>query len=665
MRPTCEWPDEQTLIPDLLERAPQARVVLDRYGLRGCGGPHGPVESLGYFARVHDVPTDVLLREVRDVFHPAAGNEKRVDPTGGSAARPPFSPSGVTLPIVDNPQPQPEDAIYRPFFKAGIAVVLTLGAAWGAYLLLRIALAGQFTAAGLHDVNAHGHAQIFGWVGLFVMGFAYQAFPRFRHTSLAWPRVAFATLWMMLIGLVVRSLAQPAVAALTWAWWPAVGASLLEVAAVILFAAIIGMTWRRSGRGLAIYEWYILTALVWFVVQAVYESIYLAATLAMKGDELLALVSTWQPALRDVQIHGFALLMILGVSQRILHHFYGLPQPSARLSREMLVVLNAAVMGEVAGLVLTQTAGPAWSSLWYGSVLTRTAAVVMLVSSWRIFSHTDEGDRSLKFLRAAYVWLFVSLAMLATSPFYQRELLPLLAPDSDAARLGFSHAYHGAIRHAITVGFVSLMIVGVAAKVVPTLNGVPASMLSPLWGPFVLINLGCSLRVFGQTATDFTPEAFAFAGVSGLLEVTGLALWGTHLWLVMSGRPRLRSTSSEPAATVSLDTETPIGPQHTVGAVLERSPELLDVFLNFGFTTLTNPQLRRTIARVVTIERACRRMGVDQQELLTALNRRPVPGPTESPGDHDGPAPHDVRCAATQSPDNPRVPSATGSWTRC
>jgi hypothetical protein len=49
-----------TLIPDLLARSPQARPVLDRYGLRGCGGPGGPVETLEFFSRAHDVPLDRL-----------------------------------------------------------------------------------------------------------------------------------------------------------------------------------------------------------------------------------------------------------------------------------------------------------------------------------------------------------------------------------------------------------------------------------------------------------------------------------------------------------------------------------------------------------------------------------------------------------------------------
>src|SRR5206468_5262045 len=132
-----------------------------------------------------------------------------------------------------------EDAIYRPFFKAGILVVLSLGAVWGAYLLLRIGLGGSFAEAGLHEVNAHGHAQIFGWVGLFVMGFAYQAFPRFKHADLPHPRLAFASLGLLLAGLVVRSVLQPLAPAYPWLTPVAVAASGIEVLAIALFAWVV------------------------------------------------------------------------------------------------------------------------------------------------------------------------------------------------------------------------------------------------------------------------------------------------------------------------------------------------------------------------------------------------------------------------------------------
>ena len=110
MTPTSTRPSPQVMIPVLLRENPAARAVLDRYGLRRCGGPNGPHESLEVFARAHDVPLDGLLAEL------------------GAADTAP--------PAADPPPPRwSADAIYRPFFLAGIAVVLTLGAVWGAYLL--------------------------------------------------------------------------------------------------------------------------------------------------------------------------------------------------------------------------------------------------------------------------------------------------------------------------------------------------------------------------------------------------------------------------------------------------------------------------------------------------------------------------------------------------
>jgi hypothetical protein len=601
------WPQSSTLIPELLAARPSARRVLDKYGLQGCGGPQGPVETLAFFARAHDVPLDRLLGELR-------AEEELSRRTFSTAAR-------AVRPIPARPvQVDAADTIYRPFFKAGIATVLTLGAVWGAYLLLRIGLSGSFTSASLHEINAHGHAQIFGWVGLFVMGFAYQAFPRFKHTTLVCPRLAAMTLGAMVIGIAGRSITQPLVGSVPQLWSLAVASSSLEVAAIVVFAALILLTWRRSGKGLAFYDYYIVCALFWFVVQAVYESVYLTATLFATGDELTHLVATWQAPLRDVQIHGFALLIILGVSQRIFHHFYALPQPSARRSLLVLPLLNAAVIGEVAGLILMRTASRAWAGLWYASAVLLAGCVVVLLIDWRIFSPAQDKDRSLKFLRAAYVWLLISLAMLVALPLHQFGVLRTFAPESQAAISGFSHAFYGAIRHAITVGFVSLMIVGVAAKVVPNLNGISSQVLSPLWGPFLLINLGCATRVVGQTLTDFTDDAFPFAGVSGVLEVTGLAMWGTHLWLIMAGRARVRRAVNRSLQNDAIETRS-IRSSDTPGRVLEHFPALLPTFEAHGFSALANPQLRATLARVVTIEQACRRMGVKLDEFLAALNR--------------------------------------------
>jgi hypothetical protein len=160
------------------------------------------------------------------------------------------------------------------------------------------------------------------------------------------------------------------------------------------------------------------------------------------------------------------------------------------------------------------------------------------------------------------------------------------------------------------------MIVGVAARVVPTLNGVDLRRLTPLRVPFLLLNAGCALRVTAQTLTDFTPDAYPVAGCSGLLEVTGLALWGTHLWAVMAGRAHLRPPASVPGVPGA-----PIEVWHTVGEVLQRHPELLQTFLALGFRPLANPILRKTVARHVSIAQACRHLGREPGQVLEALNQ--------------------------------------------
>jgi len=211
--------------------------------------------------------------------------------------------------------------------------------------------------------------------------------------------------------------------------------------------------------------------------------------------------------------------------------------------------------------------------------------------------------------------------MLALLPLYQFAVLPRVAPQSEAAQIGFSHAYYGAIRHAITVGFVSLMIVGVAAKVVPTLNGVDVKRLPALWVPFVLLNVGCATRVTFQTLTDHTPYAFPLAGISGVLEVLGLAVWGVHLWRIMAGRWSGGAIDAPAFAAGDL-----IEGRHRVGDVLAAHPELLDTFVALGFRPLANPLIRRALAPRVTVEQGCRRLGLDEFRVVAALNRAARPG---------------------------------------
>jgi hypothetical protein len=51
-------------VREVLTRYPEAEVVFERHGLLGCGGPNGPREPIGFFARVHRVDPTILVREL-------------------------------------------------------------------------------------------------------------------------------------------------------------------------------------------------------------------------------------------------------------------------------------------------------------------------------------------------------------------------------------------------------------------------------------------------------------------------------------------------------------------------------------------------------------------------------------------------------------------------
>ena len=233
---------------------------------------------------------------------------------------------------------------------------------------------------------------------------------------------------------------------------------------------------------------------------------------------------------RDLQIHGLALSMILGVSMRVLPGLFGTPAVNERRAVRLFGPLQAMIVLEVAlfPVAMTSRRPALFVAVWLAWVGLAVCAA-LAVSSLRAFARPRfvvPRFSPLAFVRAAHVWLGASLAMLAAGPFWSRLV-----------GLPFSHAWHGATRHAITVGFVSLMIVGVASRVAPRPPGTSADAEAMPLAPFLLLNLGCTLRVTQQVLTDLPPVAFPTAGVSGLLEVSGLVWWAT--WIV----PRLLAAS--------------------------------------------------------------------------------------------------------------------------
>lgn len=572
----------ETMIPDLLEAYPQSRAVLDDFGLRGCGGPRGPHESLGYFARAHGLDESKVLAQISSAINSESIPGRAEDATPASNS------------------PEFADTIYRPFFIAGILTILTLGATWGALLLWRISFGGTFKAATAVEINAHAQAQVYGWMGFFIMGFAYQAFPRFWHTTLIKPRLAALVFSLLVSGVLLASIAMPFSTDYQWARALASCASLAELLSVALFSLHLFMTFKASGKAFEPYIVYVFTALFWFVVSSM---VNLCLTFAAAKEMPLFYTNVCQPALRDMQFHGLGMTLILGVSLRTLPALFGLPAVSAPLAVAGLIMLTFGVLAEIAGLILAQSLTPMSGLLLMdfsrASILAACLTIVLPFRLWRKF---PDSDRVEKFIRAAFLWLIISLSMLVASPLYVQ-----------VSGIESSHAYAGAVRHAITVGFISLMIMGYSAKVVPTLNGIDARKQTGLILPFLLVNTGCLLRVVLQTATDWQSEIFPLLGVSGSLEVLGMAIWAAHLLRILLSAPSSLPGQLPPAPQV-------ITPDCTVANVLDWFPQTKSIFLANGFTGINNPVLRKTVASQISIARACRMQGTDEERFLAQLN---------------------------------------------
>jgi len=574
-------------LPEVISRFPATRAVFDRYGLKGCGGPQGPSESISWFGRLHAVPLDQLLREL---------NQTTANQTS----------------IVVTPERSIGDAIYRPFFIAGLAIVLTLGCVWGAINLLTIGLKQNFSSVSYSWTLAHGHAMAFGFVGLFIMGFAYQAFPRFKHTSLWRPRLAITSLPLMIAGIALQTVAHLSVPASSSLPLELIAATL-QFLAVAIFALVIVQT-ARTARRPEVYDRFVYASLVWFVIGAIANPIvFKLFEFPGNREQLLFNLATFNIPYRDVQLLGIAVVMILGVSLRFLPHAYELREPSRAWREFLFWTVNGALIVGATGFI----AGMVGNNHWL-LVLQWLCGIALLVVAagtprqFHLFGDVPkcESDRGLKFIRAAFVWFIIATAMLVFVPLYNFGIyMPVTG-----SHVPFSHAFFGAYRHALTVGFIMMLIVGVSSKVVPTLSGVDVRRAASLWPTFVLLNLGNAMRVSFQIATDFSPSAYRIMGVSGFIEVVGLSLWAYELVRNMRVGIKLEQDIDETRLT-SLT----IAPETRVGDVLNRYPQSLDIFLKHGFTPLSNPVLRKTMARVVTVEQACRREGVSMEVLLGEL----------------------------------------------
>jgi len=491
---------------------------------------------------------------------------------------------------------------YRYYLRAAVLVGVLDGAFLGALALVQIAVwgytgvmpAGRWSQA---LIQAHGDAQLYGWIGLFVIGVAGHSLPRMTGQAPPPSGLARGIFVLVLGGLTLGLLAQPLAA--------------VDGRIAPLFPAAMALQWA----GVTLFTGYVLRTLRW--PKEPYLAFVFAGTLWLwlgAGARFwLSLRALSNPAMlppaagNAAYLHamtwGFLVAYLVGYSLRLLPAFVGLPAGCARPAWAALALLTAGAMLEVAararGIASLSLAATLVTALGVG------CAVVALRLGSRPLASGGRGEVWLRrYALAAYGWLALAVLL----------LLGLRAAGA-AAPLSplHEHAFSGAARHALTVGFASLLMIGVAWRILPIFSGSAPPHPACLPVVLTLLLVGGCLRVWGQIAAGLWGGAwYGVMGISGWPELAAVVLFATDVLRLLKGTPE-RAALPDAGAPVVLALDAPVGP------LVAHRPWLVPVFARHGMGQVSNPIFQRTVGQRVTIAQACRRFNVKASSFLEEL----------------------------------------------
>ena len=405
------------------------------------------------------------------------------------------------------------------FAATALAIGLTVGFGLGLWLLLaRVWGVTLFGANWLALVQVHGVLQLFGFAGFFAMGIAFHALPRFRGAGPPPAWLVRITYTATLAGLVLRSVAQPIPDLPARGPLLLVGDGLLFIGTVAFSAAVLRSlaTGRNPHRP---DELVIGAGIAVFPVAAL-----LVALEAVGSAPLIVDQATDDRALWTMLLGAIGTL-IFGAWARLAPGFVAaLP---AR-SRPLLIGVVLWLSG-VGTLAAESAAGP-W--LLLAGLAITTYALSVFGPGIARQPLQDHARLTRIGVRSAFAWAFVGIGILA------------------AGTLGLAGSYLqvSAARHAMALGFVTLMIYSVGAR------ALPAFLSRRLWSPrlqaatLLIANVGVVLRVFPQLLEGLPLDAVI--GLSGIFSYTSLLLFTVNVVRTLRGPS---AQAAVPGAPVHLD----------------------------------------------------------------------------------------------------------------
>jgi hypothetical protein len=371
-------------------------------------------------------------------------------------------------------------------------------------------------------IQGHGHAQIFGWIGSFVLGIGFYSQPARGRSVLRTPLTCFL-LWTSGVAL------RWAVNIYGWHWRLMLPASAsFELVAISLFIRAASRH-RLPAQGETVKP-----RMELWMISVLLSTVGIAAAVIFNFAECLHLAAqggslSFPNALdaRYLVILGWGFLtpVVWGFSARWLPTFLAIAKPDSRL-------FSVALALDVAG-VLCGCAG--WTQL--AAVLLTLGAVA--IGFCLHLGQRPHGRAKVQgihpsfptFIRLAFVWLVIAGGMMIWAAFADQR-----------------GGIWGASRHALTVGFAATMVFTIGPRTLPHFGGVYAIFSKRLmFLSLLLLQTGCTLRVLSEPLAYEGLFHFAWKTlpVSGMFELGGVLLFALNLVLTFTfGRSAFAARSS-------------------------------------------------------------------------------------------------------------------------
>ena len=392
------------------------------------------------------------------------------------------------------------------YITTGLFFMLFPGTLLGVWNLLQIS--GR-EGAGLISpswLQAHGHAQVFGWIGSFLLGIGFYSIPKLRGEATQPIRAAWICWGLWTLGVALRWSST----VYLWEWRVLLPVSgLLELAAFLIFFRVISQHRPQdSGKsGLETWVWAVLCATLGFFA-VVGTNLGGSFYVALRADSP-AFPHRFDQKYLALMGWGFLVPFVWGFSAKWLRVFLGLKPLRSRM-------LVGALAGNVAGVILA-IVGQISLATWFFAV--STTLVIMAI---RIFEPSDQPAKTKgvhasfpAFVRMAYGWLLLA-AFLGVG----------------ASIWDTSGGIWGASRHALTVGFISVMVLSIGQRILPAFAGMRLLWSTKLMlAGLLLLSFGCTLRVSCEVLAyqGYATWTWSVLPGSALLELAGLTAFAVNI----------------------------------------------------------------------------------------------------------------------------------------